>query len=159
MKIHHLLNTLGQLGISVLLSMAVYADEPTSSERVPIPHPPQAKQHFSADQACVEPIDIIRRNHGHFLKHQRDDTMHQGIRTQQHSLVECIDCHVTSDVQGNYPDIKEGAEHFCRSCHVYAAVTIDCFQCHASKPEVPSSDPVSTEATKLDTLGTPTTSP
>jgi hypothetical protein len=135
MKIRYLLNTLGQLGIGILFSLAVQADEPVTSQHVPIPDPPEAKQHFSAEQACVEPIDIIRRNHGKFLKHQRDQTMHHGVRTSQHSLVECINCHVTPDDQGNYPSVHEGTKHFCRSCHAYAAVTIDCFQCHASKPE------------------------
>jgi hypothetical protein len=135
MKIRYLLNTLGQLGMGVLFSLMVQADEPATSERVPIPNPPKAKQHFSAEQACVEPLEIIRRNHGQFLKHQRDQTMHNGVRTQSHSLVECINCHVTPDDKGNYPSLHEGTQHFCRSCHAYAAVTIDCFQCHASKPE------------------------
>ena len=26
-------------------------------------------------------------------------------------------------------------QHFCRSCHDYAAVKVDCFECHASRPE------------------------
>lgn len=135
MKIRYLLNTLSQLGIGILFSLAVLAEEPATSSTVPLPDPPQAKQHFSAEQACVEPIEIIRRYHGDFLKHQRDQTMHHGVRTSQYSLVECISCHVTPDDNGNYPSIHEDNQHFCRSCHAYAAVTIDCFQCHASKPE------------------------
>jgi hypothetical protein len=27
-----------------------------------------------------------------------------------------------------------GKDHFCQSCHNYAAVKIDCFECHSSKP-------------------------
>ena len=42
---------------------------------------------------------------------------------------------VLNDEQGNAITVAE-PEHFCRSCHDYAAVTIDCFQCHASRPEV-----------------------
>jgi hypothetical protein len=117
---------LSQIGFGLLFSLVVNATEQ--------PTIPKAKKQFSAEQACVEPIDIIRRNHGDFLKHHRDDTMHRGVRTTQHSLIQCINCHVTTDENGNYPSIKD-EKHFCRSCHDYAAVTIDCFQCHASKPE------------------------
>ncbi|MEN8219014.1 MAG: Hdr-like menaquinol oxidoreductase cytochrome c subunit [Pseudomonadota bacterium] len=129
------LSTLGKLGLGLLLSLAVSAEDMTTSGIVPTPNPPKAKEKFSAEQDCVAPKEIIRRNHGHFLKHQRDETMRRGVRTTQHSLVACINCHVTPDETGNYPSIKEGTEHFCRSCHSYAAVNIDCFQCHASQPE------------------------
>lgn len=95
---------------------------------------PKAKAEAGAEQ-CVEPIDVMRREHMMMIKHQRDATMHQGIRTTKHSLVECINCHVTPDADGNYPSIKS-EKHFCSSCHAYAAINIDCFQCHASKPEV-----------------------
>ena len=26
-------------------------------------------------------------------------------------------------------------KHFCRTCHSYAAVRVDCFECHASRPD------------------------
>jgi len=131
------LSTLGKLGLGLLLSLAVSAEDMTTSGTVPIPNPPKAKENFSAEQPCVAPKEIIRRNHGQFLKHQREETMRRGVRTTQHSLVACINCHVTQDAAGNYPSIKEGSEHFCRSCHSYAAVSIDCFQCHASQPDTP----------------------
>ncbi len=118
---------ISQIGFGLLLSVAVNAVE--------TPNPPKANKQFSTEQACVEPIEIMRRYHGNFLKHHRNDTVHSGVRTTQHSLIECINCHVTADDNGNYPDIKKDSEHFCRSCHNYAAVTIDCFECHASKPE------------------------
>jgi len=142
MKIRVFLSFLGlfvALG-SGLFGLAIYAqpNQETSQEttsKIPLPKPPKAKQSFSSEQACVEPIDIIRRHHGDFLKHHRNKTMYQGIRAPQHSLVECINCHVTPNEEGNYPSIHEGREHFCRSCHVYTAVSIDCFQCHSSQPE------------------------
>jgi hypothetical protein len=134
MKARLNLSTLGKLGIGLLLSLTVIAAEPTTTnERVFIPKPPKAKQPVSAEQHCVEPIDDIRRNHGQYLKHHRDDTVHSGVRTSQYSLIACINCHVTKDAAGDYPSIKT-RDHFCRSCHAYAAVTIDCFQCHASHP-------------------------
>jgi len=84
--------------------------------------------------SCVKDTDFMRRNHMTLLKHQRDETMKEGIRGKPYSLKECISCHVV-----NGPDAKpvtvSSPEHFCRSCHDYAAVSIDCFQCHASRPE------------------------
>jgi len=83
---------------------------------------------------CVEDTDFMRRNHMDMLKHQRDETTRKGLRPQRHSLKACINCHVV-----NGPDTKPvtvaSSQHFCRSCHDYAAVSIDCFQCHASRPE------------------------
>ncbi len=81
---------------------------------------------------CVEDTDVMRRRHMDFLKHQRDETMHRGIRTEQHSLKACLTCHVTPE-QAYHGDSQEG--HFCKNCHEYAAVKIDCFECHATQPE------------------------
>jgi hypothetical protein len=95
------------------------------------PEVPKAKARFSETQACVEPLDDMRRNHMEYILHQRDKTMHEGIRTKQHSLVECINCHVS-----DAPDAPRysSEQHFCNSCHSFAAVRIDCFQCHADRP-------------------------
>jgi uncharacterized Fe-S radical SAM superfamily protein PflX len=81
-------------------------------------------------EKCVEPTDVMRRDHMTFILHQRDDTMHRGIRTVKHSFKNCVNCHAdpaTNSVLG-----KDG---FCQSCHTYAAVKIDCFECHAASPE------------------------
>ncbi|MBT8121817.1 MAG: hypothetical protein KJO10_04700 [Gammaproteobacteria bacterium] len=96
-----------------------------------LPSIPEAQQRFSETQGCVEPTDDMRKNHMEYILHQRDATVHEGIRTKQHSLVECINCHV-SDAP-NAPRVSS-EEHFCSSCHSYAAVKIDCFQCHADRP-------------------------
>ena len=92
---------------------------------------PKAQRRFSEEQACVEPIAEMRTNHMEYILDQRDATMHEGIRTKQHSLVECISCHVS-----DAPDAPryESEKHFCNSCHTFAAVSIDCFQCHADRP-------------------------
>ena len=82
---------------------------------------------------CVEDTDFMRRNHMNLLKHQRDDTMHRGIRTQKHALKECIACHAVNGEDGKPVSVAD-PQHFCRSCHEYAAVKPDCFQCHASTP-------------------------
>jgi hypothetical protein len=98
---------------------------------------PEPETHFSATQECVEPEEEMRKNHMNYILHQRDKTMHEGIRTRQHSLEECVNCHTAKDEQGEYIPVN-GQDQFCSSCHTYASVSIDCFQCHATKPERPS---------------------
>lgn len=98
------------------------------------PVPPKAKTKASEKTECVEPVEIMRKNHMEFLKHKRDETLREGVRTKTHSLVECIACHVTPDAKGEYPRVGEDG-HFCSSCHNYAAVNIDCFDCHSDLPE------------------------
>ena len=85
-------------------------------------------------EQCVEPTDIMRKNHMDFLLHQRDATVRQGVRTKKHSLKECIDCHVQIDTDGAFIPVNAPAQ-FCQSCHAFASVKIDCFECHASKPD------------------------
>ena len=80
-------------------------------------------------ERCVEDPAVMRRAHWDFLKHQRDDTVRQGIRGAKHSLAGCIECHANA---------KDGSvlgsrTHFCEGCHAYVAVKLDCFECHASR--------------------------
>lgn len=98
------------------------------------PVPPKAKAKASEKTVCVEPISEMRRNHMTLLKHKRDETLREGIRTKTHSLAECIDCHVTPKKNGEFARIGD-SEHFCSSCHNYAAVNVDCFDCHSDLPE------------------------
>ena len=85
-------------------------------------------------EACVADTDFMRRNHMDLLKHQRDETMQDGVRGNPYSLRECLGCHVVTDEKA-VPVTASDPQHFCRSCHDYAAVSIDCFGCHASRPE------------------------
>lgn len=82
------------------------------------------------DKCVADPV-FMRRNHMNLLKHQRDDTLRGGIRTGEYSLKACIDCHA-SQTTGS---VSENSGNFCQSCHRYAAVTIDCFECHSNKPQ------------------------
>jgi predicted CXXCH cytochrome family protein len=83
---------------------------------------------------CVADTAWMRRNHMTALSHQRDGTVHDGIRTSRFSLKACIDCHAVKGADGK-PVTVASEKHFCRTCHDYAAVQIDCFECHASRPE------------------------
>ena len=84
-------------------------------------------------ERCVEDVATMRRNHMRFLVHQRDDTVRGGIRGARHSLKGCIDCHA-GKTSGS---VATARNDFCVACHSYAAVKIDCFECHSSKPAAP----------------------
>lgn len=84
-------------------------------------------------EACIAPLDEMRRTHMEMLLHKRDQTVHEGIRTKKASLTECINCHATPNEEGEIARV-DSDEHFCSSCHVAVSVTIDCFECHADRP-------------------------
>jgi hypothetical protein len=87
---------------------------------------------------CVEATEVMRRDHMKFLLHQRERTMREGIRTRAHSLAGCVECHASAKTGSVL-----GEQGFCESCHRYASVKLDCFECHASKPERVSARSVS----------------
>lgn len=113
--------------IAALFVLVLQVAAPALAD-VPAPHVAKAK----ADK-CVEDTGFMRRSHMEVLKHQRDDTMRLGIRTTKHSLKDCVTCHAI-EKDGKPVSIAD-PQHFCRSCHAYAAVKPDCFQCHSSVPE------------------------
>jgi predicted CXXCH cytochrome family protein len=82
----------------------------------------------SGAQCVADPADM-RRNHMDLLKHQRDDTVRGGIRGGRYSLKGCIDCHASRKTAS----VARDETNFCVSCHNYAAVKIDCFECHTSQ--------------------------
>ena len=93
------------------------------------------KGHSKADklEQCVEPTEDMQKSHFGYLYHQRDETVKHGIRTKEHSLANCIDCHVSYDDKGDAISINSEGQ-FCQTCHVQTAVNIDCFTCHATIP-------------------------
>lgn len=118
---------------SALLALVLLGGTSAVADRIPMPEVPPAKAEAGPD-LCVEPVDVMRERHFEFILHQRDETVHRGIRTSKHSFKECINCHVVEDDAGQ-PVTHKDKRHFCSSCHQYAAVNIDCFDCHASTPE------------------------
>jgi len=106
------------------LFAAVHAADPKPAGRVPGP-----TVKIEKGEKCVEPTAEMRRNHMEMILHQRDRTMHDGIRSVKHSLKNCIDCHANPKT-----DSVLGKDGFCESCHTYAAVSMDCFECHSPSP-------------------------
>jgi hypothetical protein len=86
-------------------------------------------------EKCVADPAFMRRNHMDLLKHQRNETVHQGVRDAKASLKGCIACHASATTGS----VAAAKTDFCVSCHSFAAVKIDCFECHASKPQVAAS--------------------
>jgi len=78
---------------------------------------------------CVEPTEVIRRDHMKILMHERDEAKLYGRRNPDHSFVGCVDCHVSPTASRDDP-----ATHFCMACHQFNAVRMDCFQCHTDRP-------------------------
>ena len=78
---------------------------------------------------CVEDAQWMRKNHMNVLKHQRDETVHKGVRDTKHSLKGCIECHASKQDHS----LTARADSFCVGCHRYEAVKIDCFECHSDK--------------------------
>lgn len=113
-----------KLAIAVLWGLTFAAAHAAQSGRTPLPVIAIEKP-----GQCVEPKEVIRRDHMKLLKHQRDKTLHEGIRTKKHSLNECIACHASQKTGSVI-----GAGGFCQSCHDYAAVKPDCWDCHQPKP-------------------------
>lgn len=107
------------------------APDTRAADGVPLP----ALVKATKGEVCVEPLPVIRREHMKFLMHQRDDTVHRGIRGARHSLVGCIDCHAAKDDAGRWMRIDAPGQ-FCASCHAYVSVKIDCFECHAALPTI-----------------------
>lgn len=75
---------------------------------------------------CIRDVQTMRRDHMSLLQQQRDDTVLRGKRDAQRGLRGCIECHA-----GAASGSVLGERGFCESCHRYAAVSIDCFECHS----------------------------
>ena len=125
------------LGVALLISGSAAAAMRTvvAKNDAPSPafvaHPPKGK-----GKHCVAPTAFMRRYHMNMLYHHRYQVVHLGIRTQQYDLIRCISCHAVKGTDGK-PVSYASPKHFCRSCHDYAAVKVDCFECHASVPSEP----------------------
>ena len=116
---------LAALAVAVAtVAVAAAADAPAS--RVPAP-----TVAISAPGKCVEDTPFMVRNHMELLRHHRDKTVRDGIRTTQHSLANCVNCHAGKDTGR----VTGGKDAFCESCHRFAAVKLDCWDCHTDRAQ------------------------
>ncbi len=119
------------LGLMALLAAAAFAGAPRAAELSAVPLPEITK---GKGESCVAETGFMRRNHMNLLGHQRDQTLREGIRGARFSLKECVACHAVPGADGT-PVAADDSRHFCSACHQYTAVRIDCFECHASRPQ------------------------
>ena len=109
--------------LAAALAAGVAADTgPRKAQRVPLPI-----VKIENGEACVAPVEEMRRNHMTMLFHQRDRTLRDGVRTTRFSLKNCVECHASRKTGSVL-----GEEGFCSTCHEYAAVKMDCFECHSA---------------------------
>ncbi|GBE10425.1 hypothetical protein BMS3Bbin12_02292 [bacterium BMS3Bbin12] len=104
------------------------ADQPAGTGRVPLPVLPKA-----TGKHCVKPTEWMRHNHMKLLFRERDLTVYKGEFIKGRSIEDCIACHVHREPDGQWPK-PTSKKFFCETCHAYAAVKIDCFECHAAHP-------------------------
>jgi hypothetical protein len=97
--------------------------------RVPLP-----SISVDAGTKCIDTPEVMRRTHMDMLKHQRDRTVHLGERGVKVTLNACIDCHAGRGAGAAAGSAVGSPQAFCESCHRYAAVQLDCFECHQPKP-------------------------
>jgi predicted CXXCH cytochrome family protein len=105
--------------LAVLLSLPALAAEPSLPK--------------ASSGPCIADSATMRRDHPDMLKHQRDETLRQGIRGGKASLKDCVACHATHDTAGKWVPVNAPGQ-FCQSCHAYVAAAPDCFSCHATTP-------------------------
>jgi len=127
---------LGRLRAGVVLVSVLFGMQAAwaQSGRTPKPVIEPAK----AGTQCIADPATMRREHPAMLKHQRDETVHGGIRGAKASLKACISCHASATTGS----VAATETNFCISCHSYAAVRIDCFECHATKPAPTAFHPI-----------------
>jgi len=119
----------GPLALVLVLAFAALNTCPATAADNAASRVPMPAVAISAPGQCVEDTQFMRRNHMELLKHHRDRTVHEGVRTTQHSLANCVACHASRET-GRVTGARDA---FCESCHRYAAVKLDCFECHADR--------------------------
>ena len=118
-----MVNRLTVFIFSALIASAVYAADTPIVSKLDI---------GKGGKCVVEDHQLMRKVHPDLLMHQRDDTVHKGIRGQKYSLAGCVECHASTKTNS----VLGSNEAFCQGCHTYAAVKLDCFECHSNKRKV-----------------------
>lgn len=117
-------------GIFLSLLLLAAAGWAAADDLVSIAGPTGPRLDIGKGGQCVEDPKFMRSNHMKLIVHQRDKTVRLGIRGSKYELTNCVDCHAS---KVNH-SVLGSNQNFCQGCHAYAAVKIDCFECHSSKP-------------------------
>ncbi len=117
------------LRLTAILFSIIIATSAFAADKSPMPKLDIGK---GGGVQCVEDPKEMIKLHMNLLKHQRDETVHKGIRGQKHSLAGCVECHASTKTNS----VLGSKEAFCEGCHTYVAVKLDCFECHTSKRKV-----------------------
>ena len=136
--------------VLAFLAVLGFAGSAAADEHLPVELPP------ATGEPHPEGNEFWRVHHMQMMLHGRDLTMREGVRDLapddvaiQASIGTCFDCHAVKDEAGEYVTFED-PRHFCRVCHDYAAVTVDCFSCHRSTPANDSAIAYRTMATAND---------
>ena len=116
--------------IVILAALFCLANTASADKLVEIAGPMGPKLDIGKGGHCVRKPEFMRRNHFKLILHQREVTVREGVRGSKDELTNCVDCHA-SNVNHS---VLGTNQNFCQGCHVYAAVKIDCFECHSSRP-------------------------
>jgi len=128
--------------IAAALCLAAFAGVALTAE----PAGRVVKPSISVDRStqCIASPEVMRRTHMDMLRHERDRTVRQGIRGEKVSLNGCVECHAGRGAGAAAGSAVGSPQAFCEACHRYAAVRLDCFECHQPKPD--SAQPARTPA-------------
>lgn len=85
-------------------------------------------------EKCIRDTEFMKKNHMDFLFERRDLVVIDGIRSEKESFNMCLTCHAVKN-SDRIAIPYQNPKHFCRTCHDFAAVKIDCFECHLSVPD------------------------
>jgi hypothetical protein len=115
---------------AILVTLLCLANVASADKLVEIAGPMGPKLDIGKGGHCVRDPKFMRSNHFKLILHQREVTVREGVRGSKDELTNCVDCHASSV---NHSVLGTN-QNFCQGCHVYAAVKIDCFECHSSRP-------------------------
>ena len=92
---------------------------------------------------------VMIRFHPKFLLTHRAAVVRQGEQAPNDNIERCVSCHAVNGADGT-PVAYDDPKHFCGSCHLRAAVAVDCFECHNSR--IPKQESALPSATRFAAL-------
>jgi hypothetical protein len=111
-------------GLAIVLLVVAGPAWLGSARGVKIEAPPTPR----AGQRCVEPREEMRRTHPALLASWRERAVRSGKRVHHTNDGREVSVGLTGTCLGCHGSATE----FCDKCHVQAAVTLSCWQCHAT---------------------------